>query len=118
MALSLCHAVAHLGRERLRSHGRVGDIWVRGGEAWARSRVGGCGVGQIAIAVVFARCLRGLYAVSRLDHVGLEGNRARAAMQFEEEAAGIAEDGAGFVAAPERGRGGGTVLADGLGGGC
>ena len=71
-------------------------------------------VGEIAIAIMLARCLRGLNAIARLDHVGLEGDGTRSAMEFEEEAAGVAEDGAGLVAAPEGCRGGCTVLANGL----
>lgn len=71
-------------------------------------------VGEIAIAIVLARCLRGLDAIARLDHVGLERDGSWAAVEFEEEAAGIAEDGAGLVAAPERCGGGCAVLTDGL----
>ena len=71
-------------------------------------------VGEIAIAIVLARCLRGLDAIARLDHVGLERNGSWASVELEEEAAGIAEDGAGLIATPERGRRGCAVLADGL----
>jgi uncharacterized membrane protein YcjF (UPF0283 family) len=71
-------------------------------------------VGEIAIAIVLARCLRGLDAIARLYHVGLERDGSWAAVELEEEAAGVAEDGAGLVAAPERCRGGCAVLADGL----
>lgn len=93
----------------------VGDVGVGGGKAWTRLGVGVRGeVGGVAIAVVFARCLRGFDAVARFDHVGFERDGARSAVQFEEEAAGIAEDGAGFVASPERCGGGGAVLAHGL----
>ena len=59
-------------------------------------------VGEIAIAILLARSLRGLDAIARLDHVGLERDGTRAAVQLEEEAAGVAEDGAGLIATPER----------------
>jgi hypothetical protein len=71
-------------------------------------------VGEIAIAIVLARCLGSLDAIARLYHVGLERDGSWAAVEFEEEAAGVAEDGAGLVAAPERCRRGCAVLADGL----
>jgi hypothetical protein len=73
---------------------RMRDIGMRGGKARAGLRVGLRTVGGVAIAVVFARCLGGLDAVARLDHVGLEGDGTRTAVQFEEETAGVAEDGA------------------------
>lgn len=57
---------------------------------------------------------RGLDAVPALDHIGLEAYRARTAVQLEEQAAGVAQDGANLIAAPERGGAGGAVLADGL----
>ena len=57
---------------------------------------------------------RSLDAVPRFYDVGFERYRAWAAVEFEEEAAGVAEDGAGLVAAPEGGGGGAAVLADGL----
>jgi len=93
---------------------RVRDIGMRGGKAWAGLRMSLRTVGGVAIAVVFARCLRGLDAVARLDHVRLERDGTRAAVQFEEEAAGVAEDGAGLIAAPEGSGRGGAVLTDGL----
>ena len=71
-------------------------------------------IGEVAIAIVLAWCLRGLDAIARLYHVGLERDGSRAAVEFEEEATSVAEDGAGLVAAPERRRGGRAVLADGL----
>jgi len=71
-------------------------------------------VGEIAIAIVLARCLRGLDAIARLNHVGLERNGSWTAVEFEEEAAGVAEDRAGLITAPEGCRGGCAVLADGL----
>jgi hypothetical protein len=92
----------------------VRDVWVRCWEAGARLRVILGTIGEVAIAVVFARCLRCLDAIARFDHVGLERDGTRAAVEFEEEAAGVAEDGAGLIAAPEgccRGR---AVLADRL----
>ena len=46
---------------------------------------------------VGAHCLD---AVAALDDIGLEGDGAGAAVQLEEEAAGIAEDGAHLVASP------------------
>jgi len=55
-----------------------------------------------------------LDAVAALDDIGLEGDGPGAAVQLEEEAAGIAEHGAGLVAAPERRGARGAVLADGL----
>jgi hypothetical protein len=59
---------------------RVRDVWMRGGKARTGLGVGLRAVGGVAIAVVFARCLRGLDAVARLDHVGLERDGARAAV--------------------------------------
>jgi len=73
---------------------RMRDVGMRGGKARTGLRVGLRAVGGVAIAVVFARCLRGLDAVARLYHIGLERDGTRAAVQFEEEAAGVAEDGA------------------------
>jgi len=81
---------------------RVRNIGMRGGKARPGLGVSLRAVGGIAVAVVFARCLRGLDAVARLDHVGLERDGTRAAVQLEEEAAGVAEDGAGLIATPER----------------
>lgn len=103
---------------RRRSGVGMSDIGVGGGEA--RTGLGVCvrDLSGIAVAVVFARRLRGLDAVARFYHVGFERYGARSAVEFEEEAAGIAEDGAGFVASPERSSGGGAVLADGLWTGC
>jgi hypothetical protein len=46
-----------------------------------------------------ARCLD---AVSTLDHVGLQAYRSRATVQLEEKTAGIAENGASLISAPER----------------
>lgn len=60
-------------------------------------------LGGVAIAIMFARCLRCLYTVARLDHVGLEGDGSRTAVQFEEEPAGVAEDGTRLIASPEWG---------------
>ena len=71
---------------------RVRDVGMRGRKARAGLRVGLRTVGGVAIAIVFARRLRGLDTVARLDHVGLEGDGTRTAVQFEEETAGIAED--------------------------
>ncbi len=98
----------------MRSAVGVRYVGVRRWEAWAWLRVVLRAVGEIAIAIVLARCLRGLDAIARLDHVGLERDGSWAAVEFEEEAAGVAEDGAGLVAAPEGCRGGCAVLANGL----
>lgn len=73
---------------------RMRDVGMRGRKARTGLGVGLRAVGGVAIAVVFARCLRGLDAVARLDHVGLERDGTWAAVQFEEETAGVAEDGA------------------------
>jgi hypothetical protein len=43
---------------------------------------------------------RTLDAIAALDHVGLEAYRAWSAVEFEEEAAGVAEDGADLVPPP------------------
>lgn len=56
----------------------------------------------------------GLDTIATLDDIGLERDWSRAAVQLEEQAAGIAEDGARFIASPERGGGSLTVLAGGL----
>lgn len=54
------------------------------------------------------------HPVATLDDIGLEADGAWTPVQLEEEAAGIAEDGAKLVPTP-KGRGGGaTVLADRL----
>ena len=45
---------------------------------------------------------RSLDAVTGLDNVGLEAYRARATVQLEEEAAGVAEDGSDLIASPKR----------------
>jgi hypothetical protein len=121
VCLRVCQAAAHLRRVRqamgcvcLGANVGVRDVWVRCWEARAGLGVVLGTVGEIAVAVVFARCLRCLDAIARFDHVGLERDRTRAAVEFEEEAAGVAEDGAGLIATPEgccRGR---AVLADRL----
>ena len=98
----------------MRSDMGVRYVWVRRWEAGAWLGVVLRAVGEVAIAIVLARCLRGLDAIARLDHVGLERDGSWAAMEFKEEAAGVAEDGAGLVAAPEGCRGGCAILADGL----
>lgn len=103
-----------LRRVSLRSDMGVRYVWVRRWEAGAWLGVVLRAVGEVAIAIVLARCLRGLDAIARLDHVGLERDGTWATVEFEEEAAGIAEDGAGLVAAPERCGGGCAVLADRL----
>lgn len=51
---------------------RVRNVGMRGGKARTGLRVGLRAVGGIAIAIMFARCLRSLDAIARLDHVGLE----------------------------------------------
>lgn len=79
---------------RVRVQAGVRDVRVCGGEA-----VGGL-LRQAVSAIALLGCGR-LDAVAALDHVGLEGDRARAAVQLEEEAAGIAEHAAGLVATPE-----------------
>lgn len=57
----------------------------------------------------------GLDAIARLDNVGLEGDRARSAVQLEEEATCVAEDRTDLIASPERSRRCGAVLARWLG---
>lgn len=52
----------------------------------------------------------GLDAIATLDDIGLERDWPGPAMQLEKQAAGIAEDCARFIASPERGGGGLTVL--------
>jgi hypothetical protein len=89
-------------------------VGVRCWEAGTGLRVGLRTIGRVAIAIMFARSLRGLDTVARLDHVGLERDGSWAAVELKEETAGVAENGAGLVAAPERCRGGCAVLADGL----
>ena len=55
-----------------------------------------------------------LDAIPTFDDIGLEGDGPRAAVQLQEKTAGIAQNGAGLIAAPE-GRGARrAVLADGL----
>lgn len=54
---------------------------------------------------------RSLDAVPALDHVRLEAYRARAAVQLEEQATGVAEDGTDLIASPERSGAGGAVAA-------
>jgi hypothetical protein len=55
-----------------------------------------------------------LDAVAALDDIGLERDGARAAVQLQEEAAGVAEDGARLIAAPEGRRARSAILADRL----
>jgi len=55
-----------------------------------------------------------LDAVAALDDIRLERDGARAAVQLQEEAAGVAQHGARLIAAPERGGACGAVLADRL----
>lgn len=64
---------------------------------------------RLAVSVIATHLLfhfharaHGLDAVATLDDIGLEGDGARPAVQLEKQAAGIAEDGAGFIATPER----------------
>lgn len=76
------------------------DVGMCGGEAGPWLGVGVRRVGRIAIAVMFARSLGCLHTIARLDHVSLERDWARPAVQFKEEAAGVAEDRAGLVASP------------------
>ena len=104
-----------MGRISLRADIGMSYVGVRRWKARPRLGVILRAVGEIAIAIVLARCLRGLDAISRLDHVGLERDGSWTAVEFEEEAAGVAEDGAGLVAAPEGCRRGCAILADGLG---
>lgn len=65
-------------------------------------------------AAAAAAAARVLHAVAAFDDVGFEGDGTGFAVELEEEPARVAEDGAGFIAAPERGGRGGAVLADGL----
>lgn len=44
-----------------------------------------------AIGTIRALVLRGFHAVSGFDNIGLEMDRSRAAVEFEEESAGVAE---------------------------
>jgi hypothetical protein len=59
------------------------------------------------LATYFLLCIlrstRTLYAIATLDHVGLEAYRTWSAVEFEEEPAGIAQDGADLISSPERG---------------
>jgi hypothetical protein len=87
LRLPVRQATAHLrsvretvGRVCLRSNMSVRYVGVRRWEAWAGLGVILRAVGEIAIAVVFTRCLRGLDAIARLDHVGLEGDWSWAAV--------------------------------------
>jgi hypothetical protein len=50
------------------------------------------------------RALRGSFdTVPALDNVCLQADRTRSAVELEEQAASVAEHGAGFIATPERG---------------
>lgn len=55
-----------------------------------------------------------LDAVAALDDIGLERDGSRAAVQLQEEPAGVAEDGARFIATPERSGACRAVSADRL----
>lgn len=57
---------------------------------------------------------RSLDTIATFDHVSLEAYGPRSAVKFEEQAAGITEDGAEFIPAPERCCRGAAVLADWL----
>ena len=59
---------------------------------------------------------RGLDAIPALDNIRFQADGTRPAVELEKQAARVAEDGAGFVATPERGGACGTVLAHGLSG--
>lgn len=77
----------------------VCDVWVRGRKCWP----GLCRIlvrYLLSIAALALLALRCLYAVATLDHVGLERDWSWAAMKLKEEAACIAEYGAGLVASP------------------
>jgi hypothetical protein len=54
---------------------------------------------------------RTLNAVATLDNICLQAYRPRSAVEFEEQATGIAEDRANLVSSPEGSRRGGAVLA-------
>lgn len=52
-----------------------------------------------------------LNAVATLDNICLQAYRPRSAVEFEEQATGIAEHGANLVSSPEGSRRGSAVLA-------
>jgi hypothetical protein len=55
-----------------------------------------------------------LHPVTTLNNIGLQADRARPPMEFQEEATCIAEDGAQLVSAPQGGGRGAAILAHGL----
>lgn len=59
---------------------RMRDVGMRGGKARTGLGVGLRTVCGVAIAIMFARCLRRLDTVARLDHVGLERDGTWAAV--------------------------------------
>lgn len=60
------------------------------------------------------RALSGLHTVATFDYIGLQAYRTRAAVQLEEQAAGVAKHRAEFVPAPQGRGGSAAVLADRL----
>jgi hypothetical protein len=55
-----------------------------------------------------------LDAVAALDNIGLERDGAGSAVELQEQAAGVAQDRAGLIAAPEGRGAGAAILADRL----
>lgn len=72
------------------------------------------GMLQTSIAAVALSRLGSLDPVATLNDVRFQADGSRLAVEFEEEAARVAQHGAGLIAAPERCGGGAAVLADGL----
>lgn len=70
--------------------------------------------GEIRAYPLTSAWTAGLNAVATLDDISLERDRSRSAVQLQEEAAGIAENGARLIASPERRSACGAVLADRL----
>ena len=58
--------------------------------------------------------LASLHAIATLDHISLQAYRTRPSVQLEEQPAGVAEHGTGFIPAPQGSSGGAAILADGL----
>ena len=56
---------------------------------------------RLAISAVTLLRLRGLYAISRLDHVCFERYGSGSAVEFEEETAGVTEHRAGLISPPQ-----------------
>lgn len=64
--------------------------------------------------LLFGALTSGLDTIAALDNICFEAYRSRSPVEFEEQAAGIAEDGTEFISSPEGRSRGRAILADRL----